>query len=581
MRARFIPILIGTSLFVAPFLTHARAEAATITVAYAAGHRDVTINGYGTPALGTFTLRDGETEMAALCIEADSSHTTLHDAYSPVPNRVASPELDALLWLLGDGSGLDADSATAAGALAWYYAGAQRNIGVPVWSDGNNGFFPITPTSPEPWNNLRRFSLSHLIGLRAGATDLDAAERRVLELHQQATALAGPWSLIADPAGRRVRLTGAAGAISGRALTFTISTPGAASVSTTATTGADGWAIPILPDLPEGGTVTVTVSAPGVHREWDGAPGVQRMVTATAMTVSAAFEVAPLPRFVTVHKTSSDPAFAVAGAEFALLGATGTIATATTDEAGTASFPPIDPIATPGPYTVRELVAPPGLLPSPVDTPVPEPSHDPAHPTIVEIRDEPARVPVRVRKLFSDPVDATDLSGFVFTVRRSDGAIDDEIVTGEDGLSDPIGLTIGDYEVCETATPDWASGYVDGGCIDFAVALGDLDRTDPLVYQYLNIVPTSTTSTTTTTTTTTAPTTQPTVETTTTTTVVAAMPPVPPTTTTTLASRPLPRTGGGAGRLLGLADIGFVAGVALIAITGLIPRRPGRETAGR
>ena len=33
--------------------------------------------------------------------------------------------------------------------------------------------------------------------------------------------------------------------------------------------------------------------------------------------------------------------------------------------------------------------------------------------------------------------------------------------------------------------------------------------------------------------------------------------------------------------LLDLADIGFVAGVALIAITGLLPRRPERETAGR
>jgi len=61
---------------------------------------------------------------------------------------------------------------------------------------------------------------------------------------------------------------------------------------------------------------------------------------------------------------------------------------------------------------------------------------------------------------------------------------------------------------------------------------------------------------------------------------VEAMPPAP-TTSTTLAAHALPRTGGGAGRLLDFADIGFVAGVALVAITGLLPRRPERETAGR
>jgi len=55
------------------------------------------------------------------------------------------------------------------------------------------------------------------------------------------------------------------------------------------------------------------------------------------------------------------------------------------------------------------------------------------------------------------------------------------------------------------------------------------------------------------------------------------MPAPPPTAT----PRPLPRTGGGVGRLLDFADIGFVAGVALVAIAGFLPRRPQRGTAGR
>ena len=598
MHARFLPLLIGTTVLVAlPLVPRAPAEAATLTVSYAAGHGDVTINGYGTPALGTFKLRDGNEEMVALCVEADASHTTIRDAYALVPNRVTSPELDALLWMLGDGSALDADTATAAAALAWYYADAQRNIGVPVWADGTRGFARITPTSPEAWDALARFSLAHPIGLRSGTTDIDAAERRLLELHRQSTALAGPWALTADPAGRRVRLAGANGAIAGRQLTFAIVAPGVSPASVTATTDAEGWAAPSLPDLPDGAAVTATVAAPGVHREWDGAQGVQRMVTATTVTVSARFDVAPLPRFVTVHKSSSDPAFSVAGAEFALVGGNGVVATATTDATGIATFPPIDPVATPGPYAVRELAAPAGLLAATGAAPVAEASHDPAHPTIVEIVDQPARAPVQVRKMLSEPAGSPDLDGFVFTVRRSDGRFEDEIVTGAEGLTDPVALTVGDYEVCEADTPDWAFELVDGGCIRFAVGLGDLSRTEPLVFQYLNIVPTTTTTTTTTATTTTpttaapattAPTTTappPVVQqstTTTTTTVVDALPPVPTTSTPVVAApRPLPRTGSGAGRLLDLADIGFVAGVALIAITGFLPRRPERETAGR
>jgi len=597
VRARVFPLLIATTIVVGlPLMSRAPAEAATITVSYAAGHPDVIINGYGTPALGTFTLRDGDVDMVALCVEADSSHTTARDAYSLVPNRVTSPELDSLLWILGDGAALDADTATAAAALAWYYADAQRSLGVPVWADGTRAFGRITPVSPEPWDALARFSLAHPIGLRSGTADLDAAERRVAELHRQATALAGPWTLSADAAGHRVHLTGVNGAIANREVTFTVVAPGSGPVNLTATTGSDGWATPSLPDLPDGAAVTTTIAAPGVHREWDGAPGVQRMVTATTAPLTAAFEVAPAPRFVTVHKSSSDPAFAVAGAQFAVVGANGVVTTATTGADGVAIFPPIDPAATPGPYAVREVSAPPGLLVATADVPVANPSHDPDHATVVDIVDQPARAALRVRKVLSEPTGAPDMAGFEFTVRRDDGGFEDDLITADDGLTDAIALTLGSYEVCETASPAWASGLVDGGCLHIAIALGDLSRTEPVVYDYLNIVPTTTTTTTTTTSTTVASTTTgttpamaplttepPLADTTTTTVAVAALPPVPSTpepTTTRPAPRTLPRTGGGAGRLLDIGDIGFVAGVALIAITGLLPRSPGRETAG-
>ncbi len=49
-------------------------------------------------------------------------------------------------------------------------------------------------------------------------------------------------------------------------------------------------------------------------------------------------------------------------------------------------------------------------------------------------------------------------------------------------------------------------------------------------------------------------------------------------TTTVHPSNTLPRTGGDdAAQLLRLGDIGFVIGVALIALAGLLPRRPGEH----
>ena len=131
-----------------------------------------------------------------------------------------------------------------------------------------------------------------------------------------------------------------------------------------------------------------------------------------------------------MHKSSSDPAFAVAGAEFALVGANGVVATATTDAAGVASFPPIDPVATPGPYMVRELTAPPGLLASPTTYPCRRRAT--TQPIRRSSRSSTNRraAAVQVRKVLSEPIDAPDLTGFVFTVRRSDGGFDDEIVTG-------------------------------------------------------------------------------------------------------------------------------------------------------
>jgi uncharacterized surface anchored protein len=301
-----------------------------------------------------------------------------------------------------------------------------------------------------------------------------------------------------------------------------------------------------------------------------------------------------MPRFVVVHKTSSDPSIGVAGAEFALIDAhDATAATATTDADGRAAFAPVDPGTHPGRYIVREVVAPPGLLAAD-DVPVAAASHDPSRPTVVEIVDRPARAPVRVRKQFSAAVEQADRSGFVFALRRDDAGFDDELVTGPGGATDTVLVPLGDYHVCETTAPAWAADLVDGGCITFSIGLDQLAAAEPLTFDYLNVVPTTSTTTTTTTSTTT----------TTTTTVPASTVPAttaPPTATTaashpsattsttssTVANLPpeasvprsLPRTGNdGARLLLRLGDLGFVAGVALVAVAGLQRKS---TTAGR
>jgi hypothetical protein len=91
---------------------------------------------------------------------------------------------------------------------------------------------------------------------------------------------------------------------------------------------------------------------------------------------------------------------------------------------------------------------------------------------------------------------------------------------------------------------------------------------EPIVVDYLNIVPTTTTTTTTT-----APTTLP----------VTTLPSVTPVVTTLprspIVTGTLPRTGNGdaARQLLRWGDLGFVAGVASIAAAGLVPARRVRR----
>ncbi len=485
------PVQILTAMLIVAAASFAvgDADAATIVVSYERGHPDVLINGYRTEAMGTFRLDDGGTQRLALCIEAHESHSTRQGAYAKTANRVESAELDALLWLTERGPALDDDRALAAASLAWFYAEARRSIGPLVWSDGNRGFAPIGPLSPEPWDALAPFSLRHMIGLRTGYSDLDRVEVATAALHRQVSAMRGPWTISAT--GQRFRLTGPGGPITGRPVRVAVRPIGGAEREEVHFTDDDGWVTPGIGRPVDGASVTAAADSPGVHAEWDGNAAIQRMSTATNRTITARFDVAPFPRHVHVQKVSTDPTIGVAGGEFEVFDATGTpIDTATSDAAGIARFDPIDPAAHPGPYDVREIVAPPGLGRTAPDARLADLSTDPQRPTTVEMVDAPLTAPVTIRKRLSEPdLGPTDRSGFVFTIERHADEWADEAITAGSGVTDAIELPLGVYDVCEQSVPEWAAGLIDGGCVTLTVDLGAVTGATTIEVDYVNVVP--------------------------------------------------------------------------------------------
>jgi hypothetical protein len=240
-------------------------QAATITASYEHGRDGVVINGYGTRAMGSFRLLDGDRTLLAWCVEADVPHVTQHGAYRSISPSVSSAELDALLWWLDREDSIDADTAVAAAALTWFYAGARRSIGPPVWSDGSRAFAPISPVSPELWDALPPFSLADPVGLIVPGTHLDAAERRVLELHRLAGQLAGPWELsivtARDRASATVELRSPAGRLANQVIEVVVEVPGSAPLLRDATTADDGRAQIPLPDLPDGAVIRAAAAS--------------------------------------------------------------------------------------------------------------------------------------------------------------------------------------------------------------------------------------------------------------------------------------------------------------------------------
>jgi hypothetical protein len=459
-----------------------RAQSATITASYESGYLDVSINGYGTTGMGTFRLDDAGAGHVALCIEADERHSTDTDAYAPVDNRFQSPELDTLVWLLAGMPAIDSDTGVAAAALAWYYSGALRNIGVPVWADGHRDFAPISPVDPERWDSLPPYGLSHLVGIRAEGVDLDTAERRVVELFDTVARLAGPWQLV-DSDGR-FQLTGAAGPIGGHSVRIEVRDHTGVSTSIVdLVTDANGWVTPAITAMPAGGSVRASTTSPGAHREWDGPGDVQRLITATERPIGVDRRLPAQPGHLLVVKQSADPTIGVAGAVFELLDAgQAVVERVTTTPDGRASFAPVDPSVHPAPYTIRELTAPSGLLVSAPDQTMPTLSSNSTEPTTVVMTDAPRTVPIEVvKKLSVEGVGPADRSGFEFDLVRSSDGLTTRLVTDATGRSQKVEVALGDYTVCEVTVPEWATTLVDGGCVNVVITLDTIDEYDEAV----------------------------------------------------------------------------------------------------
>jgi hypothetical protein len=107
---------------------------------------------------------------------------------------------------------------------------------------------------------------------------------------------------------------------------------------------------------------------------------------------------------------------------------------------------------------------------------------------VVTIVDEPRRADVSVRKRLSHPVGPGVLSGFAFSARRRSDGTAYTLLSGADGVTPPVGLPLGTYDICEQSVPPWATLLVDGGCVELTIDLPTLDRGAAAV-EYLNNVP--------------------------------------------------------------------------------------------
>ena len=235
---------------------------------------DLVVDGYGVSGLGFYGVRlDDGSHALAVCVQADIGHSLTVDYVLEAPATI-SAELDYLLWRYASSPERPPtdEQAAAINALSWWYTGAQRRGGGPVWRDDTVEISVV--------------GVGRLTGIEAAVSALqgEAAQRR------------GPWALgelaLTDGVAS-VRLAGPGGPIAGEPVTFT-STSGTAAHATTDDTGL---AVAVLADAV--GTVQARATGPGSTAAL-AAPGSQRLVVAgPPMAIEASLVVPPPPTTTT------------------------------------------------------------------------------------------------------------------------------------------------------------------------------------------------------------------------------------------------------------------------------------------
>ena len=212
---------------------------------------DLTVDGYGVSGLGFYrvTLDDGASALA-VCVQADVGHSASAEYVAEAPATI-TPELDYLLWRYASPQRPEAtnDQAAAINVLSWWYAGARRRSGGPVWRDPTGSAIELDVV---------------------GVGRLGGIEAAVHGLREESTRQRGPWELsdLASVDGvARVRVTGPGGPISGAVVTFT-----SGDASLDAVTDTDGLAsapitvIDVLVAQAQSPGPTIALAAPGSQR---------------------------------------------------------------------------------------------------------------------------------------------------------------------------------------------------------------------------------------------------------------------------------------------------------------------------
>ena len=247
----------------------------------------------------------------AYCSEADILLAALNNPFSQIDMdgrlQYLTWKHDYAFWLANRGAGAASVPMAATQALVWAWL-SDPQTGSTVFSDVAGGFDdPLNwdglvaslHTDASPRIGMHRASGVDLGNPNYGGTDaemLDEANQAVYDLAVEATAKAGPWTLVENGAQTGVVVTGANGPIEGETVNFADGTTDGINVVTDAT-GFAAW--------PTGATAA-NIEGPGATWQSPGpVDGGQNIVLTVGETLAVERSTTPPP--TTTPPTTTPP----------------------------------------------------------------------------------------------------------------------------------------------------------------------------------------------------------------------------------------------------------------------------------